>query len=167
MSDYYTVLNLQHDASSEQIKKSYRELALKYHPDRNPNNPEAEEKFKVINEAYSVLSDPEKKALYDAGGYTDRQRAGQSQTQENPYAQYTWTSYGPFNAYSNYQEPSWTRRDAFTLLWRSVVLCLAGVFLFRLSFLFGIFGILLCVYAIGRGFFNTVRAIRLLFTLKE
>ncbi len=67
--DYYEVLELQKGASDNDIKKSYRNLARKYHPDMNPGNKEAEEKFKEINEAYEVLSDPEKKSRYDQFGH--------------------------------------------------------------------------------------------------
>ena len=58
--DYYEVLGLQKGASEDEIKKAFRKMAMKYHPDRNPGDKEAEEKFKEINEAYSVLSDPDK-----------------------------------------------------------------------------------------------------------
>lgn len=63
--DYYSVLGVARDASEEDIKKAYRKLAMKYHPDRNPDNPQYEEKFKEINEAYEHLGDSEKKAIYD------------------------------------------------------------------------------------------------------
>lgn len=69
--DYYEILGLQKGASDEEIKKAFRKLALKYHPDRNPGNKEAEEKFKEINEAYQILSDPQKKAQYDQFGTAD------------------------------------------------------------------------------------------------
>ena len=67
--DYYEVLGLAKGADDAAIKKAYKTLAKKYHPDLNPNNPEAEEKFKEINEAYGVLSDPDKKAKYDQYGH--------------------------------------------------------------------------------------------------
>ena len=65
MKDYYKILGVSRDASQEEIKRAFRELALKYHPDRNPGDPHAEEKFKEINEAYQVLGDPRKRAEYD------------------------------------------------------------------------------------------------------
>lgn len=69
--DYYEVLGLEKGASDDDIKKAFRKQAIKYHPDKNAGNKEAEEKFKEINEAYQVLSDPEKKAQYDQFGTTD------------------------------------------------------------------------------------------------
>ena len=66
--DYYKTLGVEKTAEPEAIKKAYRKLALKYHPDRNPNNREAEEKFKKISEAYAVLSDPEKRKQYESFG---------------------------------------------------------------------------------------------------
>ena len=69
--DYYEVLGVQKDATEEQIRKAYKKLALRWHPDKNPDNKkEAEEKFKEINEAYSVLSDPQKRNEYDNGGFS-------------------------------------------------------------------------------------------------
>lgn len=66
--DYYKILEVTKSASEADIKKAYRKLARKYHPDLNPNNKEAEKKFKEINEAYEVLSDPEKRKKYDKYG---------------------------------------------------------------------------------------------------
>jgi len=66
--DYYAILGVKKDANADEIKKAYRKLAFKYHPDKNPGNKEAEEKFKEITEAYAVLSDTEKKRQYDQFG---------------------------------------------------------------------------------------------------
>lgn len=66
--DYYAILNIKRDADEKEIKRAYRKLAKKYHPDTNPNNKEAEQKFKEVTEAYNVLSDPEKKKKYDQYG---------------------------------------------------------------------------------------------------
>ena len=67
--DYYEVLGVEKGASKQDIKKAYRKMALKYHPDHNPGNKEAEEKFKEAAEAYSVLSDDEKRQRYDQFGH--------------------------------------------------------------------------------------------------
>jgi molecular chaperone DnaJ len=69
--DYYGILGVSQTATADEIKAAYRKLALKYHPDRNPNNKEAEEKFKAAAEAYQVLSDPEKRKRYDQFGDAD------------------------------------------------------------------------------------------------
>ncbi|HHB90645.1 MAG TPA: J domain-containing protein [Anaerolineae bacterium] len=66
--DYYKILGVPRNATEKEIKKAYRKLARQYHPDANPNDPTAEEKFKEINEAYEVLSDPEKRKRYDQFG---------------------------------------------------------------------------------------------------
>ena len=63
--DYYSILNISQSSSQDEIKKSFRKLALELHPDRNPDDPESEKKFKEITEAYGVLSDPLKKKEYD------------------------------------------------------------------------------------------------------
>ena len=68
--DYYEVLGVNRDASEEEIKKAYRKLAMKHHPDRNPDNPKAEEHFKEAKEAYEILSDGQKRAAYDQHGHT-------------------------------------------------------------------------------------------------
>lgn len=76
MKNYYDILGVGKEATQDEIKKAYRQMALKYHPDKNPGNKEAEEKFKDAAEAYATLSDPNKKAKYDRGESDDEQTGG-------------------------------------------------------------------------------------------
>jgi len=84
MKDYYQILGIEKEASPDEIKSAYRKLALDHHPDRNPDNPESEEKFKEISEAYSVLSDEDKKRNYDASGSPEG-RSFNYQTTGDPF----------------------------------------------------------------------------------
>ena len=74
--DYYEVLGVDRSASSEELKKAYRKVAMKYHPDRNPGDEEAEEKFKEASEAYHVLSNSERKQNYDSFGHAAFENGG-------------------------------------------------------------------------------------------
>ena len=76
MSDYYDILNVSKSSSQDEIKKAYRKVAMKYHPDKNPDNKQAEEKFKEAAEAYSVLSDQNKRNRYDQMGHQQYQQFG-------------------------------------------------------------------------------------------
>lgn len=79
--DYYKILDVTNTATADEIKKAYRKMAIKYHPDKNPNNKSAEDKFKEINEANEVLSDPEKRKKYDELGrdWNQRENTGEHQ----------------------------------------------------------------------------------------
>jgi len=100
--DYYSILGVSKTASAEEIKKSFRKLALKYHPDRNPGNKQAEARFKEISEAYEVLGDPEKRKKYDRFGQYWQKAGGAG----GPYTSTTNTDFGGFDfgQYENFEE---------------------------------------------------------------
>ena len=75
--DYYELLEISKDADKSTIKKAYRKMAMKYHPDKNPDDSEAEERFKAVNEAYQVLSDEKKRGIYDRYGKAGLEGHGQ------------------------------------------------------------------------------------------
>jgi molecular chaperone DnaJ len=75
-ADYYELLEVNRNVTAEELKKAYRQAALRYHPDRNPGDKAAEEKFKELSEAYQVLSDPEKRAQYDRYGHAAFEQGG-------------------------------------------------------------------------------------------
>lgn len=93
--DYYQILGISRNASLDDIKKAFRTLAQKYHPDKNPGNKTAEEKFKDINEAYQVLSDPEKKEQYDRFGFVGRPGPEQGPGAGQGPGRYYYYSSGP------------------------------------------------------------------------
>ncbi|MDX1333815.1 MAG: J domain-containing protein [Robiginitalea sp.] len=106
--DYYKVLGISEKASEKEIKSAYRKLARKYHPDLNPDDPEAERKFKQVNEAHEVLSDPEKRKKYDQYGKDwqhaeEFEKARKSREQAGSYGQYTYSS-GPESDFSDFFE---------------------------------------------------------------
>lgn len=76
MKNYYEILGLSKESSEEEIKKTFRKKAMEFHPDKNQGNAEAEQKMKELNEAYSILSNPEKRRLYDSGGLEERSETG-------------------------------------------------------------------------------------------
>jgi molecular chaperone DnaJ len=183
MSDHYETLGVPRDADTDRIKKAYRDLAFKYHPDRNSGDPAAEEQFKKISEAWSVLGDSEKRSHYDLYGSESRNpyaqggnpygnpwaRTGDSE-EDNPFSGFGWTFYGPFGSYTRQSReapPPLTRREAVELLVKGIVTVLFGVLLFRFSLIFGILGLIISVTAIGRGILNTLRAISLLTGIRK
>lgn len=95
--DYYKVLGVSQSASEKEIKSAYRKLARKYHPDLNPNSADAERKFKQVNEANEVLSDPEKRKKYDQYGKDwqhaeEFEKARKSRAQQGGFGEYTYSS---------------------------------------------------------------------------
>lgn len=109
--DYYEVLGVAKNASQEEIKKAFRKLARKYHPDLNPNDKEAEQKFKAVNEANEVLGNPENRAKYDKYGEHWQQgeayeKARQQQQNRgggaNPFEGYTYEEFGGGGDYSDF-----------------------------------------------------------------
>ena len=98
MSNYYEILGVPKTATQEEIKKAYRTLAFKYHPDRNSGNATAEEKFKQITAAYDVLGDETKRRNYDLSGYTDSYSSAyeNARTQGQYQRQYQYTYSNPY-----------------------------------------------------------------------
>ncbi len=99
--NYYEVLGVSKNATKEEIKKAYRNLAFKYHPDRNPDNPAAEDMLKKINVAYEVLSDDSRRREYDLAGQSDYSRSsysssGYNQNYQQAYHQSQYTYSNPF-----------------------------------------------------------------------
>ena len=109
--DYYNILGVNKGASQDDIKKAYKKLARKYHPDLNPNDPDAHRKFQEINEANEVLSDPEKRKKYDQYG-ENWKHADQFEAQQNQYGQYQG-GFGGFSGFggSNGGGAQWSASD--------------------------------------------------------
>lgn len=153
MNDLYSVLGVAKTATSDEIKKAYRKLAIKYHPDQNPNDKSAEEKFKEISAAYSILSDDDKRKQYDLYGSTDtyasNNRSYSTQTQDPFWEWYNQqtsaydnenysTYYSNFSDFSNgnsffnrKSSSPRTKKSAFSKLLESVLSGLVGVFVLR------------------------------------
>ena len=87
--DYYDVLGVSKNAYEDEVKKSYRKLAMKYHPDRNKGDREAEKKFKEVSEAYEVLKDPQKKSAYDQFGHAAFKQGGAGGFQQQGFGDFS------------------------------------------------------------------------------
>ena len=115
-TDLYHVLGVPRTASADEIKKAYRKLALKYHPDQNPGNKVAEDKFKEINAAYSVLGDEQKRAQYDRYGSADAYASSSSRGQSASTGTYT---NDPFWDWFTQQTTASSNDTKYTYRWSS------------------------------------------------
>lgn len=104
--DYYKILNVDKNASEDEIKKSYRKLAMKHHPDRNPDNKKSEEEFKKIGEAYSILSDPIKRENYDNGGLNNQKNF----YNQEDIADFMRSAFGGKNNFGSFFDEQFTHR---------------------------------------------------------
>lgn len=189
MDDLYAELGVSRDADAEQIKKAFRKLAIRYHPDKNPDDKTAEEKFKKINAAYSVLGDVTKRAQYDKYGTSDyTQNYGQSTyNQQSDGQQYGQGSYETFNGndfwewvnsqrtennetrnytYRKEQPQPVSKKQAVSMLLRSVLYFLCGLFFIRYSLFILPFGPILCIGAMVKGISGVIQSIIRLITPK-
>ena len=192
MSNYYDILGVPKNATADEIKKAYRTLAFKYHPDRNQGNAEAEEKFKQISAAYDVLGDEVKRRQYDMGYSTDSYSTAGSQSQQQYQRQYQYTYSNPFgddnfwewfnganfqsrnqqaqNTYSNYsqyhynqkEEPQ-TRTSYFSTLVLKALQTFVGLMFFRYSLYIIPFGPIICIGVIVNGVSGVIRSLKGLF----
>ena len=191
MKDYYDVLGISKTAGQEDIKKAYRNLAFKYHPDRNPNDKAAEEKFKEISQAYAVLSDTKKKSEYDvhssafsygqsgtSGAYESfygdyGQARQQEQGFESEEAFWQWFSAAAHESTSRthryyYGDERYrkthkaTKKDLWVSFFGKVGQAFAGLFLFKYLFWFFPFGPIICIGLIVSGSTGALNILRVL-----
>lgn len=193
MSNYYDILGVPKTATSDEIKKAYRTLAFKYHPDRNQGNAEAEEKFKQISAAYDVLGDEAKRRQYDMGYYSESaySNAG-NQSQQQYQRQYQYTYSNPFgddnfwewfnganfrnryqqtqNSYGNYsqyhysqEEEPQTRTSYFSTFILKALQIFVGLMFFRFSWFIIPFGPIICIGVIVNGISGAIKALKGIF----
>ncbi len=181
MESYYDILQVSKTASDDEIKQAFRKLAMKYHPDKNPNDKLAEEKFKKVNEAYSVLSDSQKRRAYDFGGFSADSQYSYSRQGSNGQAYGNSGQYGPFqedefwediftayrNAYQNSNqykkdEHKLSRGDGIRLILRGILSVVIG-FIFIRVLVIGIIGLFFAFMLISNGIKNIKRGYDVLF----
>ena len=175
MTDYYADLGVSKDASADEIKKAYRKLAFKYHPDQNPGDKAAEEKFKKITAAYDVLGDEEKRRQYDNGGYQSDTYQQWTGTYSNAYGDF-WSWFTNANAaqqkqeehqpYEEYEsQPHYTyhyeykKRNVFVYFAQNLLKVAGG---FLIMIMFPIFGFIPGIIFAASGVKGIFRSIRML-----
>ena len=193
MSNYYEILGVSKNATADEIKKAYRTLAFKYHPDRNQGNAAAEEKFKQISAAYDVLGDEAKRRQYDMGYSTGSYSTSGSQTQQQYQRQYQYTYQNPFGEenfwewfngaqfrsrnqqtqntnnyynqydYSNQANEPETKRDHLSMLFLKALQTFVGFTFFRFSWIIIPFGPIICIGVIVNGISGVIKSLKGLF----
>ena len=183
MKNYYEVLGISKTASADEIKKAYRNLAFKYHPDRNSGDKVAEEKFIEINEAYDVLSDEKKRADYDSFGTSNSRYSGtnNSYNRNNDFTNeetfWNWfngnttNSYGNNNTYRNYyyqstnsynkKEDYVSKKSLFKTLLYKILQVFVGLFLTNVLWIIP-FGFIICIGIIINGVIGAGKALKAL-----
>jgi molecular chaperone DnaJ len=183
VKNYYEVLGISKTASADEIKKAYRNLAFKYHPDRNSGDKVAEEKFKEINEAYDVLSDEKKRADYDSFGTSNSHYSGTNNsynrnnnfTNEETFWNWfngnTTNSYGNNNTYRNYyyqstnsynkKEDYVSKKSLFKTLLYKILQVFVGLFLTNVLWIIP-FGFIICIGIIINGVIGAGKALKAL-----
>ena len=193
MSNYYDILGVSKNATADEIKKAYRTLAFKYHPDRNQGNAAAEEKFKQISAAYDVLGDEAKRRQYDMGYSTDSYSSAGSQSQQQYQRQYQYTYQNPFGDenfwewfngaqfrsrnqqtqntnhyynnydYSNSSEQPESKRDHLSTFFLKLLQTFVGLTFLRYSWFIIPFGPIICIGVIINGVSGVIRSLKGLF----
>ena len=187
MSDYYEILGVSKNATTDEIKKAYRSLAFKYHPDRYPCDAVAEEKFKQISAAYDVLGDETKRKNYDLGGYSESSYTNAANQQYQRQYQYTyqnpfgdenfWQWFGGANRQNetnkNYNQQydtqdykKRTKSSYKSMLFSKSLQTLAALLMFRISF-FIPFGFFICLGVMINGISGIFEAIKGLRRIKN
>jgi molecular chaperone DnaJ len=188
MTDYYEVLGVPKTASADDIKKAYRKLAFKYHPDQNPGDKVAEEKFKQVTAAYDILGDEEKRKQYDNAGYNpfanatygeygEQTQSQWNSTYQNAYGNedfWSWFTNGNYANQNNNQNPyeetqgrythktyrRYTKSGYLNMLIMKLLQTVVGMGLFRYSWILLPFGPIICLGIIIGGVTGVIRAIR-------
>ncbi len=196
MNNYYEILGVPKTATADEIKKAYRTLAFKYHPDRNPGDAAAEEKFKQISAAYDVLGDESKRRNYDLGGYSSDNYSYNSQAGQQQYQrQYQYTYSNPFgddnfwewfagaqrgagnrqtqNSEGNYSQYHYsqddepqTRGSYVSTFFVKLLQTFVGFTFLRFSWFIIPFGPIICIGVIVNGISGAFRALKGMFKTK-